>query len=79
MDPFYNVLHCIVLYCIDCVVCIVHYSVTRSVYLTHSIPGFLEKGQLLVFKLNILQTDSFSGYKQNFKQRKHFQKANPRY
>ena len=28
--------------------------------------------------LNILQTDSFSGYEQNFKQRKHFEKANPR-
>ena len=44
-----------------------------------SIPCFLEYGQLLVFKLNILQTDSFSGYEQNFKQRKHFEKANPRY
>ena len=32
-----------------------------------------------VFKLNILQTDSFSGYEQNFKQRKHFEKANPRH
>ena len=27
----------------------------------------------------ILETDSFSGYEQNFKQRKHFEKANPRY
>ena len=38
-----------------------------------TIPGF----QLLVFKLNILQTDSFSGYEQNFKQWKHFEKAKP--
>ena len=44
-----------------------------------TIPGFPEEGQLLVFKLNILKTDSFSGYEQNFKQREHFEKANPRY
>ena len=29
-----------------------------------TIPGFPELGQLLVFKLNLLQTDSFSGYEQ---------------
>ena len=28
---------------------------------------------------DILQTDSFSGYEQNFKQRQHFEKAKPRY